>query len=419
LADTWLALGDMAYNFAVPDRDRELFTAWEKAAELREALARSRPDDLECQRDLAVACDRLAIAHDRAGRDGMPARLRGAEIRLALFLKSPDEPKLNSGLAESMNNIAVVLTRSGRHEDALAMYLRCLEYNRFAYDNLPHVIEYGCDMGTTYMNAVRAYRNLGRSEEAVAEARKAVEHCRRLVRDHPAVTIVKRHFLWALEALVESQHEAGRAVEAARTARELGQWIDIVVDEPRLMFDGAGWHARLSLWADERKSPLADREQDEAHREADRAVEQLQRAIESGFADVEAIRGNKDLDPLRGRADFQRLVANLEERLKARLPGAPLASGSESRPTPGRVFRAERVFRARADRAAILHAVGVIEEGRNRHHEARAALDVARVLCEQLLGERSGDAPVRATLAATHMALGVLDPAFPADPFAR
>jgi hypothetical protein len=61
----------------------------------------------------------------------------------------------------------------------------------------------------------------------------------------------------------------------------------------------------------------------------------------------------------------------------------------------------------------------VIEQSRNRHLEARDALDEARVLCEQLLVEHPSDAPLRATLADTHRALGVLDPAFPADPFAR
>jgi serine/threonine-protein kinase len=419
LADTWLALGDLTYNFGGKDSAEEVLAAWEKTAELREGLVRSRPDDHDGQRDLAEAYERLGFAHDGAGRDGMPARLRGAELRLALFLESPDDPKLHFGLAESMNNIAVALTHSGRHEDALAMYLRSQEYNRFAYDKRPHLIDYGCDLGTSYMNAVRGYRKLGRSEEAVAEARKAVEHCRRLVRDHPAATIAKRQFVWALEALVESERDAGRAAEAAGTGRELGQWLEIVVDEPRWMFDAARWHARLSLWSGERKSSLANQEQDEAQREADRAVEQLQRAVESGFADLDAIRRDEALDTLRGRADFQKLVADLEERLKSPPRGAPVVAGSESKPAAGPGDRTERIFRARADRAAILHAVGVIEQGRNRHREARAALDEARVLCEQLLAERPGDAPLRATLADTLRALGVLDPAFPADPFAR
>jgi serine/threonine-protein kinase len=401
LADAWLALGDLDFNFGEKNLARDMLAAWEKNAELREGLARSRPDDLDFQRDLADAYGRLGLAHENAGRDGMTANLRGAEIRLALYLKSPDDPKHNFGLAESMNNIAVALTRSGRHEDALAMYLRGQEYNRFAYDKLPHMIDYGSDLGTSYMNVVRAYRKVGRSQEAIAEARKAVEHCRGMVRDHPAATIAKRQFVWALEALVESQHDAGRAVEAARTGRELEQWLDIVVDEPRWVFDGACWHARLSVWADERKNSLPTQELDEAHREADRAVEQLRQAIEAGFADLDAIQSNQALDPLRGRADFQKLVANLEERLKARPQGAPVAARPGDRPTPAPGERAERVFQARADRAAVLHAVGVVQTGRGRRDAGRAALAEARALCERLLEERPSDARLRALLAAT------------------
>jgi hypothetical protein len=40
------------------------------------------------------------------------------------------------------------------------MFLRSREYHRFAYDKLPHMIEYGLDVGTASMNAVRAYRRL-------------------------------------------------------------------------------------------------------------------------------------------------------------------------------------------------------------------------------------------------------------------
>ncbi len=209
LAAAWLALGDLAYNFSGQNSSQEQLEAWEKNAEIREGLARVRPDDPGYQADLAEAFERLGTARDGAGRDGLPARLRGAELSLALFLKSPDDPKINFGLGESLNNIAVALSNWGRHGDALAMYLRGLEYNRFAYDKLPHMIEYGCDLGTAYMNAVRECRKLGRSDETVIEARKAVEHCRSMVRDHPAVTIVKRHFVWALEALVQSQRDAG------------------------------------------------------------------------------------------------------------------------------------------------------------------------------------------------------------------
>jgi eukaryotic-like serine/threonine-protein kinase len=409
LSDTWLALGDLTYNFGGNDASREMVAAWEKAAELREGLARDRPDDRDCQRNLAEACDRLASGQDGAGRDGMPARLRGAELRLALFQKFPDDPKINFGLAESINNIAVALTNAGHNEDALAMHLRGKEYNRFAYEKQPHMIDFCCDFATTSMNVVRVYRNLGRKKDAVTEAQNAVELCRRMVRDHPAALLVKRQFVWALELLVESQRDAGPAAEAAHTARELAQWLDVVVDEPQWMFDSARWHTRLSIWSDEWKNLPADQAHDEARREADRAVEQLQRAIDSGFAELDQLRKDTALDPLRARADFQKLVAKLEQRLRPRPKSSVVEASSGDTPKALPDSRAERIAQSRADRAAVLYAAGVLEHVRKRPQEARAALVEARSACEQLLQARPSDARIQTLLAGIHRALGGLD----------
>jgi hypothetical protein len=80
-------------------------------------------------------------------------------------------------------------------------------------------------------------------------------------------------------------------------------------------------------------------------------------------------------------------------------------AGSAGKPEPGPVSRTERLFRARTDRAAVLHTFGVIERIRNHHQEARAALDEARVLCEQLLTERPRDTALSAILVDTQKAL--------------
>ena len=113
LADAWLALGGVDLNFGEQDKGRQMLTAWQTNAELREGLARGRPDDPDLQRDLAEALDLLASVQDGAGREAISTRLRGAEIRFALFLNSPDEPKFNAALGETMNNIAVLLGEIG------------------------------------------------------------------------------------------------------------------------------------------------------------------------------------------------------------------------------------------------------------------------------------------------------------------
>jgi hypothetical protein len=47
---------------------------------------------------------------------------------------------------------------------------------------------------------------------------------------------------------------------------------------------------------------------------ADKAMEVLRRAVAAGFRDVAHMRTDTDLDALRGREDFKKLMAELETK---------------------------------------------------------------------------------------------------------
>jgi hypothetical protein len=50
------------------------------------------------------------------------------------------------------------------------------------------------------------------------------------------------------------------------------------------------------------------------HAEADRAMEWLKKAVATGYNDFANIKKDSDLDFLRGREDFKKLLADLEAR---------------------------------------------------------------------------------------------------------
>ena len=58
----------------------------------------------------------------------------------------------------------------------------------------------------------------------------------------------------------------------------------------------------------------------EGRAEADRAMVTLRRAVDGGYRDLAHMRADTDLDPLRGRADFQLLMLDLA------MPGDPFAA---------------------------------------------------------------------------------------------
>ena len=53
---------------------------------------------------------------------------------------------------------------------------------------------------------------------------------------------------------------------------------------------------------------------------ADRAIDTLRMAVKAGFKDVARMANNTELDPLRGREDFTRLIEELAKKSPAK-PG--------------------------------------------------------------------------------------------------
>jgi hypothetical protein len=49
---------------------------------------------------------------------------------------------------------------------------------------------------------------------------------------------------------------------------------------------------------------------------ADRAMELLQAAVQAGYKDAARMRVDPDLDPLREREDFKKLLADLESNME-------------------------------------------------------------------------------------------------------
>jgi hypothetical protein len=56
---------------------------------------------------------------------------------------------------------------------------------------------------------------------------------------------------------------------------------------------------------------------------ANRAVELLASAVTAGYTDVARLKADADLDALRTRADFQALVAELEQKFPPKREVAP------------------------------------------------------------------------------------------------
>ena len=96
--------------------------------------------------------------------------------------------------------------------------------------------------------------------------------------------------------------------QAARKSLSLQSPIRRRISLVRSAFRRSG--KRRSEWTLPPKLPEA-RRKDLAKSYGDRAVESLRQAIAKGYKDAGQIKKDKDLDPLRQRDDFRKVVAEL------------------------------------------------------------------------------------------------------------
>jgi tetratricopeptide (TPR) repeat protein len=238
-------------------------------------------------------------------------------------------------LARSHNTLGVLLKDLGKRAEAEEQYRLALAIHEKLTTDFPAVPAYRISLGGSYGHYGNLIRIGGRTIEALGWFERAIATLTPVHRAEPRDVTAKqllRNSHWgrarAYDALTKpaeavkdwdraielsplperpgfrasratSQIQAGMVAEAAAEAAELtkssnwnvGQWYDF-----------ACVYAIAS-------GKIADKKQEYA----DRAMELLQHAVQAGYKDAAHMKKDTDLEPLRGRADFKRLLAELEK----------------------------------------------------------------------------------------------------------
>jgi tetratricopeptide (TPR) repeat protein len=274
----------------------------------------------------------LANSYDALGRHADALKLREQTLALQKTRLGPEHPDTLTG----MNNLAVSYDALGRHADALKLREQTLALQK---------ARLGPDHPDTLLgmnNLASSYAVLGRHADALLlfeetlGLRKA-----KLGPDHPDTLVG----MWGVADCLVHLDRGAEAVPVidACVRRAAGKVVDPrllpTVMDLRLRYfekvgDGAGCRQTAEMWealkrtdadslynaactravtaavlraAD--KSPAGG---EQADAEADRAMAWLQQAVSAGFNNAAHMKQDRDLDALRDRADFAKLVTMVE-----------------------------------------------------------------------------------------------------------
>jgi serine/threonine protein kinase/tetratricopeptide (TPR) repeat protein len=332
--DTLQSMHNLAADYDALGRQADALNLREEVLALRKArLGPDHPDTLSVMDDLASSYGAL-------GRRGDALKLRRETLALRKASLGPDHPDT----LRSMNNLANNYGFLGRHADAVKLHEEVLALRK---------ARLGPDHPSTLMsmyNLAVSYRALGRHADALKLRQETLAlRQAKLGPDHP-------HTLRSMWVVAESLVQLGRSAEAVpliddcfrratgKGRRDAGKGCcqpDLLPGVLALRLrhfekarDAAGCRQTAEMWESLRRadadglyyaarlravtaavcraadtSPAAGAR---AGAEAERAMALLKQAVAAGYKDAARLKQDRDLDALRDRADFTRLVTTLE-----------------------------------------------------------------------------------------------------------
>jgi serine/threonine protein kinase/tetratricopeptide (TPR) repeat protein len=324
--DTLVSMNNLACGYSALGRHADALRLHEQTlTRMKAKLPPDHPYTL-------MSRNNLAYSHAALGRHAEAIELFQEALALQKAKLGPDHPDTLAG----MNNLANGYEALGRHTDALRLRQQTLTLRR---------AELGPDHPDTLVsmyNLANSYAALGRHTDALRLRQQTLTRMRaKLGPDHPTT-------LLSLRGVAESLVKLDRGAEAVPIIDECVQRAGGKATHPNLLpsvvvlrlrhfekiRDATGCRQTAQMWENLKRTDAESlydaacmravtaavlREVDQspdggpqAGAEADRAMAWLKQAVAAGYKNAAHLKQDKDLDALRDRADFTKLVATLE-----------------------------------------------------------------------------------------------------------
>jgi eukaryotic-like serine/threonine-protein kinase len=306
LAYTCMWLGQLyASGFSQPD---QALASYERARALLQKLVRENPAVTEYAQRLALCSIQIGEQH----KTGQPSEaLRAYEEagrildQLAALNQTPEIQDLQAGCA---TNLGELQTQAGAGAAALASLQQARDVRERLVGLHPDDLECRNNLAVTLHHLGEAQWLLGRREEALACYRQATEQQHQALHLGPQVPQLRQALSTLYRKLAQRQRELGRPGEAAATARRRR---DLWPGQPDELYDVARELALCIPLVGKEPTALTAAQQAEREGYAAEAMAELRQAVAHGFRDAERLRKDPDLELLRSRDDFRKLVDDL------------------------------------------------------------------------------------------------------------
>jgi serine/threonine protein kinase/tetratricopeptide (TPR) repeat protein len=311
--------GNLGVVLSETGRLQEAEAASAETLAIYKQLVADFPARPEFLRELAISHSTLGsllIGADRS-KEAEAAYVEAITIQRQLATDFPTRPELQRELATSHGNLGIVLSSAGRLKEAEAAYAAALAIRKQLTAEFPNVPDYRSDFAAT----LGTLALLANRQREFSTARKMLEEAmtyhQAALQANPRQSEYRRLYRNNLRALTMSCAGLGDRSAAEAAARNLSHlgW-----DPPADAYDAACALAQCTPLVENNEKLDATKRQVDMKFYADAALAMLRDAISKGHKDVERMRNDVDLAPLRGHDDFEKLLVELEQKEQEKKP---------------------------------------------------------------------------------------------------
>jgi serine/threonine protein kinase/tetratricopeptide (TPR) repeat protein len=260
------------------------------------------------------------------------------DLQQKLVVAIPDLPRYQQELARTHTGLGILLAGLGQRDAARTQYETARDLSKKLADAFPAVPQYQVELGGSYCNfgnlvcyegkpadSLHWYDLAIRTLAPVYEKDRRHEMARQFLRNShsnraEAYDQLKKHAEavkdWDKAVELSSRPEqpsyrAGRANSRLHAGQVAGAVAEVEELTKASKCSAARWYDFACVYA-VASGKVADKKQEYAAR----AMELLRQAVKAGFKDAAHLAKDTDLEPLRGREDFKKLLAELEAMQK-------------------------------------------------------------------------------------------------------
>jgi serine/threonine protein kinase len=265
---------------------------------------------------------------------------KGSAIREKLVAEFPDVPAYRKDLAESHNSLGLVLTDTRKLPEAEEQFQKAVIVREKLAADYPAVSQYQVKLGGSYLNLGLLIRHVGRPRDSLEWFSKANRTLRTVYKEDPRSALAKQFLRNSHEdralayerlqqyadaardwdeviELTPPQEQLAYRVARATSHVKAGQVAEAVAEVAELMklpgVPASALHDFARVYA-----IASGKNAGKKTEYADRAMDMLQKAVQVGYIDAAHLKMDTDLDAIRERDDFKKLIADLEKKTPAK-----------------------------------------------------------------------------------------------------